>query len=154
MTIDTDLTPTARPTYRVNVTRERGVWLADVPDVAGAHTFARSLSALQRSVREVIVLMTDRADDALDAFDLDVRYDIGDSSTAVAAARRARADAEQAERASAEAIRRAVARLPVSLSIRDVAELLGISHQRVAQVRAELTGTGRAVGSRRAYAGG
>jgi predicted RNA-binding Zn ribbon-like protein len=154
MTADTDTTPTARPVYRVNVTRERGVWLADIPDVPGAHTFARSLSALQRSVREVIVLMTDRADEAFDTFDLDVRYDIGDSAAAVAAARRARVEAEQAERASADAVRRAVARLPVSLSVRDVAELLGISHQRVAQVRAELAGTRRAVGGRRAYAGG
>jgi hypothetical protein len=126
-----------RAVYRVNVTRERDAWLADVPDVAGAHTFARSLSALQRSVREVIVLMTNRPDDALDDFDLDVRYEIGDSSTVVAVARRARAEAEQAERASAEAIRKAVAELPVSLSVRDVAVLLGVSHQRVAQVRAE-----------------
>ncbi len=109
---------------------------------------------MRRSVREVVVLMTDRADDALDDFDLDVRYDIGDSSTAVAAARRARIDAERAERASVDAIRRAVAGLPASLSIRDVAELLGISYQRVAQVRAELFGTGRTAGGRRAYAGG
>ena len=97
------MTTKKRGVYWVNVTRERDAWLADVPDVPGAHTFARSLSALQRSVREVIVLMTDRPDDALDDFDLDVRYEIGDSSAAVAAARRARVEAEQAERASAEA---------------------------------------------------
>jgi hypothetical protein len=147
-------TPTARDVYRVNVTRERGVWLADVPDVPGAHTFARSLSALQRSVREVVVLMTDRAGDALDAFDLDVHYDIGDCSTAVPAARRARAKAERAERASADAVRRAVGRLPASMSVRDVAELLGISHQRVAQVRAELGGARRTARGRRATADG
>src|SRR5262249_10814139 len=35
-------------------------------------------------------------------------------------ARRARAEAEQAERASADAIRQAVAELPASLSVRDV----------------------------------
>jgi hypothetical protein len=133
------MTTSSRAVYRVNVTRERDSWLADVPDVAGAHTFARSLSALQRGVREVIVLMTDRPDDALDDFDLDVRYEIGDSSAAVAAARRARAEAERAERVSAEAIRQAVAELPASLSVRDVAALLGVSHQRVAQVRAENT---------------
>ena len=132
------MTTTARTTYRVNVTRERDAWLADVPDVPGAHTFARSLSALARDVREVVVLMTDRPDDALDDFDLDVRYEIGDGTAAVATARAARATAEQAERESAAAVRRAVARLPSSLSVRDVAELLGISHQRVAQVRTEL----------------
>jgi len=131
------MTTKKRAVYRVNVTRERDAWLADVPDVPGAHTFARSLSALQRNAREVIVLMTDRPDDAVDDFDLDIRYDIGDSSAAVATARRARVEAEQAERASAEAIRHAVAELPASLSVRDVAALLGVSHQRVAQVRAE-----------------
>jgi hypothetical protein len=103
------VTTRKRAVYRVNVTRERDAWLADVPDVAGAHTFARSLSVLQRSVREVIVLMTDRPEDAQDDFDLDVRYEIGDSSAAVAAARRARVEAKQAERASAAAIRQAVA---------------------------------------------
>ncbi|WP_322749829.1 MULTISPECIES: hypothetical protein [unclassified Frankia] len=138
------MTTTTRTSYRVNVTRERDAWLADVPDVPGAHTFARSLSALRRSVQEVIVLMTDRPDEAFDDFDLDFRYEIGDSSTAVATAREARAVAEQAERESADAIRRAVAGLPSSLSVRDVAELLGVSHQRVAQVRAELAhGTAR-----------
>ncbi len=145
---------TTRAVYRVNVTRERDAWLADVPDVPGAHTFARSLSALQRSVREVIVLMTDQTDNALDDFDLDIRYEIGDSSTAVTAARRARADAEQAERASADAIRQAVARLPTSLSVRDVGELLGISHQRVAQVRAEINKGVRAIDNRRISASG
>ncbi len=134
-----------RPVYRVNVTRERDAWLADVPDVPGAHTFARSLSALQR---------TDRPDDALDDFDLDLRYEIGDSSAAVAAARRARVEAEQAERASAEAIRQAVAELPASLSVRDVAALLGVSYQRVAQVRAEATRSPRPAGSRRKAASG
>jgi predicted RNase H-like HicB family nuclease len=143
-----------RAVYRVNVTRERDAWLADVPDVPGAHTFARSLSALQRSVREVIVLMTDRPDDALDDFDLDVRYEVGDSSAAVAAARRARVEAEQAERASAEAIRQAVAELPASLSVRDVAALLGVSHQRIAQVRAETSTSRRLAGSRRKAASG
>jgi hypothetical protein len=105
---------------------------------ATAHTYARSLSALARNVREVVVLMTDRSDDALNDFDLDFRYEIGDGGSAVATARDAHATAERAERESAEAIRRAVARLPGSLSVRDVAVLLGISHQRVAQVRAEL----------------
>ena len=131
------MTASNRAVYRVSVTRERDAWLADVPDVAGAHTFARSLSALQRSVREVIVLMTDRPDDALDDFDLDVRYEIGDSSAAVAAARRARAEAERAERASAEAIRQAVAELPASLSVRTLPRCSVCPTNGVAQVRAE-----------------
>jgi len=37
--------------YTVHVTREGDIWLADVPSVPGAHTFARSLEGLARSVR-------------------------------------------------------------------------------------------------------
>src|SRR5262249_56281916 len=44
------------PTYRVIVTREGGAWLAEVPDLAGGHTYARTLAALDKAVREVIVL--------------------------------------------------------------------------------------------------
>jgi predicted RNase H-like HicB family nuclease len=42
--------------YRVVVTREDGRWLADVPGLEGAHTYARSLPALDQAVREVVVL--------------------------------------------------------------------------------------------------
>ena len=98
--------------------------------------------------------MTDRPDDALDDFELDIRYDIGDSSASVASARRARAEAEQAERASADALRQAVTELPASLSVRDVAALLGVSYQRIAQVRAETNRSGRPAGSRHQSASG
>ena len=40
--------------YNVIVTSEGGSWLADVPAVPGADTFARSLTSLAKSVREVI----------------------------------------------------------------------------------------------------
>jgi len=50
--------------YTVLVTRDGDDWLADVPSVPGAHTFARSLEGLARSVREVVVLMDDLPDDA------------------------------------------------------------------------------------------
>ena len=47
---------TSEPTYHVVVTREDGSWLADVPELAGAHTDARNLPTPDRYVREVIVL--------------------------------------------------------------------------------------------------
>jgi predicted RNase H-like HicB family nuclease len=50
--------------HEVIVTREGGSWLADVPAVPGAHTFARSLAGLAKSVREVIILMADLDGDA------------------------------------------------------------------------------------------
>ncbi len=59
--------------YTVLVTRDGENWLADVPSVPGAHTFARSLEGLPRSVREVVVLMDDLPDDA--EVDLDFHVD-------------------------------------------------------------------------------
>jgi predicted RNase H-like HicB family nuclease len=49
--------------YRVEVTREDGVWIGDVLDVPGAHTSARSLEALKARVQEVIGLVLDRPED-------------------------------------------------------------------------------------------
>ncbi|PZS15523.1 MAG: hypothetical protein DLM57_12460 [Pseudonocardiales bacterium] len=59
--------------YEVVVTREDDAWLADVPSVPGAHTYARSLPSLFASAREVIVLMDDLDDDA--QVEVDVRFD-------------------------------------------------------------------------------
>ncbi|MFD7161172.1 hypothetical protein ACFV9C_41765 [Kribbella sp. NPDC059898] len=65
-------------TYRVHVTHEDGQWLADVPQLEGAHTYARSLAALDRYIREVIVLAADLPDDAMDSLDLDYTYNVAD----------------------------------------------------------------------------
>lgn len=51
--------------YRVVVTREDGAWLADVPDLEGAHTFAPSLPGLDRGVREAIALAAALPDEAM-----------------------------------------------------------------------------------------
>jgi predicted RNase H-like HicB family nuclease len=58
-------------TYRVVVTHEDGRWLAEVPALAGAHTYARSLPALGQAVREVIVLAADLPDEAMPGLVLD-----------------------------------------------------------------------------------
>lgn len=58
-------------TYTVEVTREDDAWIADVPDLPGAHTFARNLTTLDAAVREVILLVLDAPDDAPAP---DVRY--------------------------------------------------------------------------------
>ena len=58
-------------TYCVVVTREDGHWLADVPSLEGAHTFARSLPTLDQAVREVVVLAADLPDEAMPVLVLD-----------------------------------------------------------------------------------
>ena len=65
--------------YRVIVTSEDGQWLADVPALAGAHTFASTLPALERHVREVIVLAEGLPQDAADSITLDLEFHPGGS---------------------------------------------------------------------------
>lgn len=69
----------AAKSYRVVVTRERDAWLADVPALAGAHTWAKNLPALDRNVREAIALAEDRPDGAEASLAID--YCRAESST-------------------------------------------------------------------------
>src|SRR5260370_7544923 len=64
--------------YEVIVTREDDHWLADVPGLQGAHTYARSLPALDQAVREVGVLAADLPDGAMPGLVLDYDYHTGD----------------------------------------------------------------------------
>jgi len=124
-------------TYRVTVTRDGDAWLADVPELRGAHTYARNLRSLERYVREVVVLAADLPDGAEDAFALDWTFDTGDAQvnrvTGELRARRAEIDQATQDLSSrtAEVARQLVGS---GWSVRDVATLLDVSPQRVSQV--------------------
>lgn len=123
--------------YRVVVTREDGAWLAEVPELAGAHTFARTLPALDRSVREVIVLAADLPDKDMDGLELEYDYRTGDPAVdaTTAEVRRLREQADAlAETAAARTAEAAAALVAGGLGVRDVAALLRISPQRVSQL--------------------
>jgi hypothetical protein len=123
--------------YRVVVTREDDMWLADLPELAGAHTFARTLPALDKMVREVVVLAADLPDDAMDGLDLDWEFHTGDRALdrETAEIRALRSEAEEL-RAKATRCTDVVARKLIArgTSVRDAAVLLGVSPQRVSQV--------------------
>jgi hypothetical protein len=125
--------------YRVIVTREGDAWLADVPELDGA----RTLPALDRAVREVVVMAADRPDEDMPALRLAYDYRTGDPDIDVTATE-IRTLRQQADQLSATATARtgAAAALLVDrgFSVRDVATILGISPQRVSQ----LTGTTKA----------
>ncbi len=120
--------------YEVIVTREDGAWLADVREVAGAHTFARTLTALRKSVREVIVLMDDLPDDA--EVVMSFRFDVDDEAVTEAA----RLGQERRALAAREAdVMAGTARSVGNLiergySVRDAALLLNITAGRVSQL--------------------
>lgn len=121
-------------TYHVVVTRSEGTWEADVPNVAGAHTFARSLPSLIKSVREVIILMDDLDDSADPAFEL--FFDVEDAALIRAVSIGQERRALQARIADVQAETEAMARIltKAGWSVRDVAVLLDITPGRVSQV--------------------
>lgn len=127
-------------TYRVVVTRDGGHWLADVPELQGAHTYARSLPALDQAVREVIVLAADLPDEAMPELVLDYDYHTGDPEldTTALEVRRLRQEANELAAVATARTAEVAARLVAwGLSVRDVASLLGISPQRVSQLTAK-----------------
>jgi len=122
--------------YTVTYERdEAGWWIAEVQGVAGVNSDGRTVADARRRVREALALAVgDAAADAAEFVD-DVRLP-GDARKVVARAIAARSklDAVQAEaqETTATAVRELRKRL--GLSVRDIAELLGISHQRVQQL--------------------
>ena len=126
-------------TYRVIITRDDGHWLADVPSLRGAHTYARSLSALDQAVREIVVLAADLPDEAMPGLVLEFEYHTGaarlDATTREVRQLRRQAD-ELAAAATARTSEAAVELVARGMSVRDVAALLGISPQRVSQLTA------------------
>jgi DNA-binding NarL/FixJ family response regulator len=126
--------------FRVVVTREDGRWLADVPELQGAHTYARSLPSLDEAVREVVVLAAELPDEAMPELVLDYDYHTGDpelDATALEVRRLRRQAEDLTAAATARTGQLAVQLVARGLSVRDVAALLGISPQRVSQLTAK-----------------
>ena len=112
--------------YLVVVTREDGSWLGDVPELEGAHTFARSLPALDRAVREVVVLAAGLPDEAMPGLVLEYEYQTGDPELDATAleVRRLRREADEVAAAATARTSQAAAQLAArGLSVRDIAPL-------------------------------
>jgi predicted RNase H-like HicB family nuclease len=127
----------SRRAFRVVVTREDGHWLADVPDLPGAHTYARSLPSLDQAVREVVVLAADLPDEAMPELVLDYDYHTADPELDATALEVRRLADDLAATAAARTSQVAAQLVARGLSVRDVAALLGISPQRVSQLTAK-----------------
>jgi predicted RNase H-like HicB family nuclease len=123
-------------TYRIRVERdESGAWIVRSPDVAGFHTYGRSLRQVEGRTREALSLWVEDADDA----ELDFRYHLPKRWREVTRGfRQARTRAIDAERRAQRLAGEAADYFTAcGLSLRDTAELLGLSHQRVQQLLAE-----------------
>lgn len=127
-------------TYRIIIEMgDNGWWTVDVPDVPGAHTEAQTLARARRNAREVIALMLNLPRGAEDTMELEERLALPDDVGAcIERARSLRAEAERVNEAlraaSADALAMVEKQLP-QIGIRDQAELLGVSFQRIAQLR-------------------
>jgi predicted RNase H-like HicB family nuclease len=124
----------AEVTYEVVVNRdESGAWIVGVPKIPGCHTYGRSLRQARGRIREALALWIDDADRA------DLRFTVRLPAEVRRELRRAFAARRRSETASEDA-RRVASRVTATLSNRygmsrrDVAELLGLSHQRVQQI--------------------
>ncbi|MGH2547356.1 MAG: type II toxin-antitoxin system HicB family antitoxin [Actinomycetota bacterium] len=120
--------------YTVRIERdETGAWVARVPEVPGCHTYGRSLRQAKRRIREALSLWVPDADRAELSFD--VRLPPA-TARSVAKARSARESADRAQREALDVTRHTATELTRSfrLSVRDAAELLGVSHQRIQQL--------------------
>jgi predicted RNase H-like HicB family nuclease len=121
-------------TYSVEIHRdESGAWIARVPEVPGCHTYGRSLRQAKRRIREALSLWIDDADKAELMFVLRLPSAIRQKVTA---SRRAREAALDAQREATETLALTALELVRrdGLSVRDAADLLGLSHQRVQQL--------------------
>ena len=113
--------------------RDGDGWMADVPALPGTHTWAKTLRALDRNIREVIGMVEDLPRSAEASLDLDLEYRTGDPRLD-ARSSKLRARRREIERNAAEVAsetRELAGQLPVS----DTAILLGVSKGRITQLQ-------------------
>ena len=122
--------------YKVLLSEEDGVWLIEAVGLQGVRSFGRTVTSAVDNVREAIAA----AEDLDEWGDLDLVITVGDEVTAAALDRLHEAKRHE-ESASVErhtAIKDAIAALRAEgMSYRDVGTVIGLSHQRVAQLDSE-----------------
>lgn len=122
-------------TYRVTVEREPGWWIISVPEL--------DLVTQARRIRDIQHMATDLVAAWLDEEPDDIRVEIEDFTPPAAVIDQmdrakgllahATKEQEEAGRLASDAVGVLVDEL--GLTLRDAAEVLGVSHQRVAQLR-------------------
>jgi predicted RNase H-like HicB family nuclease len=122
-------------TYLVTLEQdEAGWWVGSLPAVPGCHTQGRSVHTVLRRLHEAIAAAGEDSGDLLIGkvhLRVAKRGELAKLCKQVQARRRR---AEQAEVEYQEAQRLAASRLTKTMSVRDAAALLGLSHQRVQQL--------------------
>ena len=120
--------------YRVVFERdETGAWIARVPSVRGCHTYGRTLEQVRNRLREALALWVGDADEAelVEEIRLPARV-----HKQIRASKEQRDEVETSRRRAQSSTVKAARTLvdELHLGLRDAAELLGMSHQRVQQL--------------------
>lgn len=120
-------------TYTANAVRFGDWWAIDVPGIKGIHTQARKLSNVEAMARDAIAVALDVAPDTF-AVVVTTELD-ADTLRLIKEAERTREEAALAQARAAAALAASVQHLRRrGLTVRDAGKLLGLSHQRVAQL--------------------
>jgi predicted RNase H-like HicB family nuclease len=111
---------------------ENGAWNVHVAERPGALTYGRSLAQARRRIQDVLPLFWDEPDELEWVEEVHLP---GEAASALQAALEARERADLAQSEADKATRLAVEVLSrLGLSMRDAAALVGLSHQRIAQI--------------------
>lgn len=130
-----------RPAYKVVFERDdNNRWFVRSPEVPGAHSHGRTLAAARTNIRQAIALVLDL--DEQSSFELveEVRLPNPVLQELLDQARTLRDEAAASEGKARIATLKAIAESTssrASLSMRDLADLLGLSHQRIQQLVTE-----------------
>jgi len=127
-----------RKAYRALATRGRrtgGWWAIEVPEIPGVFSQARRLDGVEAMARDAIALMRDV--DPM-SFDVTVEPHLDEETERLITTARNLRHAVEVEQIMASQATRAAARALIEegLTVRDVGQLLGVTHQRVAQLLA------------------
>lgn len=122
-----------RPTYTAVCERAERWWAIRIEELPGVFTQVRRLDQAEAMARDAIAQMLAVPGEE---FEVDVQPVVpSDLRRLVAEARTARSRSEQASEAAATATRTAAAELVRrGLTLREAGVLLGLSHQRIAQL--------------------
>lgn len=141
--------------FDIDVTREKGYWVAVARGVRGGATEARRLADLDVEVRDLLSGLLDADPDTME---LTWHYDRALPATAVDRVRswiEAQTGLDGARREYENAQTRVVEELTrADVSVRDAAVLTGLSFQRVQQVRVSSRETTRSAGAVKAAKSG
>lgn len=119
-------------TYRVALERDDSFWLITAEDVPGAHSYGRTIPQALENIREAIAVVEDLAD--WEDLSLKVELVDKDASRLLHSMTLARSLADDLADLSSYLTEAAIGHLRPSMSLRDIGALVGVSHQRVAQI--------------------